>query len=132
MTDWGRCIEHSHYFSYGKELGKYKAATANKAIPTEKSYHQKLISQTQIKIEKAIALLKQTSTWPRAITKRFQALVEQGIGKSTLYRYKSLWPPNFEPQSEKPNPVLGECQPACPQGTAGLALTQGYYPKVWE
>ena len=120
VTDWARCIENSHYFPYGKELGKYKAPTSAQAT-TEESYHQKLVNQTQTKIHQAIEQLKQAKSWPEAITKRFKALLQQGIGSSSLYRYKSLWHPKFEQKAEETNPVLCDCPPAGPGGAAGLA-----------
>ena len=127
VTDWVRSIENSHYFPYGKELGKYKAATTTTASaqPAPEGYHQKLINQTQTKISQAIQTLKQTKSWPEAITKRFQALLQQGIGSSSLYRYKSLWHPKFQVEVEqkgKPQqPDLCDCQPAGPGGAAELA-----------
>jgi len=121
VTDWVRSIENSHYFPYGKELGKYKAPTSDQTAVTQESYHQKLVQQTQDKITGAIASLRQTKSWPEAITQRFKALLEQGIGSSSIYRYKSLWHPRFEQQTEDTNPVLCECPPACPRGAAELA-----------
>ena len=125
VTDWVRSIEASHYFPYGKELGKYKAATAASAQPAPEGYHQKLINQTQTKISQAIQTLKQTKSWPKAITQRFKALLEQGIGSSSLYRYKSLWHPKFQVEAEqetKPQqPDLCDCPPAGPEGAAELA-----------
>ncbi|NJM58305.1 MAG: hypothetical protein HC857_13955 [Synechococcales cyanobacterium RU_4_20] len=121
VTDWVRCIENSHYFPYGKELGKYKSPVASSTEAPAESYHQKLVNQTKGKIQAAVDLLNQAKTWPQAITERFQALRQQGIGSNTLYRYKSLWHPEFESKLEEPNPILCDGQPACPQGAAELA-----------
>ena len=121
ITDWVRCIENSHYFPYGKELGKYKAATAASAQPAQESYHQKLISSTQDKIQAAVEQLIKIGTWPVKITARFKALLAQGIGSSSLYRYKSLWHPKFELEIQESKPVLCDCPPACPEGAAELA-----------
>ncbi len=130
ITDWVRCIENSHYFPYGKELGKYKAATANQSTPTEETYHQKLISSTQEKIQAAVDQLIKLASWPITITARFKALLAQGIGSSSLYRYKSLWHPEFEPEIQESNPVLCDCPPACPEGAAGLAHSHKLIPQI--
>ncbi|MFK7735728.1 MAG: hypothetical protein AB8B50_06865, partial [Pirellulaceae bacterium] len=45
----------------------------------------------------------------------------QGIGSSSLYRYKSLWHPKFEAETQETKPGLCDCPPAGPEGAAGLA-----------
>ena len=129
VTDWARCIENSHYFPYGKELGKYKAATPNQTA-TEETYHQKLINITQEKIQAAVEQLIQAASWPATITARFKALLAQGIGSSSLYRYKSLWHPEFEPEIQESKLVLCDCPPACPEGAAGLAHSHKLIPQI--
>jgi len=118
VTDWVRSIENSHYFPYGKELGKYKAPNAAAPKPSE-SYHETLVAKTKQKIIDTVEALKQLKTWPKEITKRFKALLAAGIGSSSLYRYKSLWHPKFEIGETRPG--LCECPPAGPEGAAELA-----------
>jgi len=130
VSDWVRSIEKSHYFPYGKELGKYQKAATASDKSTEESYHQKIVQQTQVKIQDAIATLKNLKTWPNAITKRFQALLNQGIGSSSLYRYKSLWHPKFELKQQEASPALCECLPACPGGAAGLTHSHKLIPQT--
>ena len=129
VTDWVRCIENSHYFPYGKELGKYKSTVASSTEAPTESYHQKLVNQTKEKIQAAVDQLNQAKAWPQSITARFQALLEQGIGSNTLYRYKSLWHPKFECKSEESNPVLCDRPPACPGGAAELAHSHKLIPQ---
>ena len=130
VTDWVRCIENSHYFPYGKELGqklgKYKAPSLDPVIPIQENYHQRLVSGTQEKIQAAVDQLVKMASWPDTITARFKALLNQGIGSSSLYRHKSLWHPHFQPVTpeipeEEANPVLCDAQSAGPGGAAGLA-----------
>jgi hypothetical protein len=128
VTDWVRCIENSHYFPYGQELGqkfgKYKAPAPTQPLPNQETYHQRLVNSTKKKIQTAVDQLIQLASWPATITARFKALLNQGIGSSSLYRHKSLWHPQFEPITTKTtgetNPLLCDGQSAAPRGAARL------------
>lgn len=121
-TDWARCIENSHYFPYGTQKGKYKPQTITEN-PQEPGWHQTLAIATQAKIREAVQVLRTAGQFPDAITQRFKILSEQGIGTSSLYRYKKLWHPKHESSESKPfeprQPVgLQECPLLRPEGAS--------------
>ncbi|MEO0645432.1 MAG: hypothetical protein AAFZ17_04650 [Cyanobacteria bacterium J06650_10] len=99
-TEWVRCIENSHYFPYGTAKGKYKTlvpTTHNSELTT----NQKKARETRQKITAAVQALKEKNKLPEGITARFKALLEQGIGGGSLYRYRDLWHPIAMKNTEK-------------------------------
>jgi hypothetical protein len=116
-AEWARCIENSHYFPYGTQRGKYKAGKTPVASKTlEKTWNDQRAQTAQEKIQLAMVDLLTTGDLPDTATTRFKVLVSYGIGGGTLYKYKSLWHPEFwlPPQTPLPSTLGGASATAPP------------------
>ncbi|MEB3356845.1 MAG: hypothetical protein VKK04_08970 [Synechococcales bacterium] len=97
-AEWARCVEASRYFPYG--YGKRPCAedkdSGTEAVndPKPVSWNQRQATETQNKIQAAIADLVERNTLPLTPTARFKALLQYGIGGGSLYRYRCLWHPD--------------------------------------
>lgn len=101
-TDWAHCIENSHYYHYGQKDSAFKPEPATQtAINQLPTWNEQQQAGARERIRQAIAYLLETKSLPTQTTARFQALVNQGIGGSTLYRHRDLWHPTFLQQTSK-------------------------------
>jgi hypothetical protein len=114
-TEWVRCIEQSHYFHYGDAAGKFKSKAVDspiqnvdleQAIAHTPSWNQQQAATARDRIRAAIATLLEQGTLPATATARFHALVQCGIGGSTLYRHRDLWHPNHLQDPIPPHPPV--------------------------
>jgi hypothetical protein len=97
-ADWARCIESSRYFPYGQDASSQtpsgsKGQPSESTAPTSLSWNQQQSEAARERIRQAIADLLDKNSLPPTATARFQALVQYGIGGSTLYRHRDLWHP---------------------------------------
>lgn len=97
VTEWVRCIEHSHYFHYGNPSGKFKATAKGSdlelAVQQSPTWNQEQSTGARERIRSAIADLLEHGNLPIGATARFRVLVAYGIGGGTLYRHRDLWHP---------------------------------------
>lgn len=95
--EWARCIESSHYFHYGDELGKYKAQAKESERPIENlpNWNEQQSKSAREKIRSAIGDLLERGILPSSATQRFKKLLEYRIGGGSLYRHKDLWHPSY-------------------------------------
>ena len=96
-TEWARCIENSHYYAYGLQKGM-KASLQPDPVDSELpklSWNEQRSQDTRYKIRQAIAQMLETNTLPSTITARFNALLNYGIGGSSLYKHRDLWHPKY-------------------------------------
>lgn len=116
--EWANCVENSRYFPYG--IGKHKSGSPQAPETIELSWHAGKKEAAQERIRHAIALLLDSNALPARPTARFNALVKQGIGGGTLYKYKDLWhPEHLMPVENPPRPPdlasgRKEDAPECP------------------
>ena len=88
--DWTRSIEGSHYFPYGRD----KIPVTDEK--TEPSWNERQRQKVRERITAAVRQFTNQGKWPAGITTRFDALVGQGIGGSSLYKHKDLWHPRHQ------------------------------------
>lgn len=122
--DWGRSVENSHYYPYGTPKGT-KSKQPNQT--SQISWNDQQQQTAQERISNAVSHLIRQQQLPTGITARFNALVQQGISGTTLYKYKNLW----HPQHQTINHV--EIPPAPPSkieaaGESGLTATSPANP----
>lgn len=102
VKEWASCIENSRYFHYGTSREK----TAKQNLEDEKkalenildnglSWNQQQCQTARERIQSAVADLLDRAALPARTTDRFKALIEYGIGGSSLYKHKDLWHPEF-------------------------------------
>jgi hypothetical protein len=111
--EWVRSVENSHYYPYGSS-----------AIPDEKAgqepdWNGQQSKEARERIKEALGRLLEGGRLPSGITDRFDALVEEGIGGSTLYRHKDLWHPKYLEEELRPDPEITA------QGEDSEALSDG-------
>ncbi|NEQ54466.1 MAG: hypothetical protein F6K11_30770 [Leptolyngbya sp. SIO3F4] len=100
VSEWVSCIEKSHYFHYGEQFGKYKSKKETVKEKDEPSWNQQQSKKTKDKIQAALKELTDNKELPEQATARFNALRQFGIGGGSLYRYKELWHPLWQPKSK--------------------------------
>lgn len=97
--DWARCVEKSRYFHYGKVLQRSSLVLESPspdlqvAVAGVPTWNQQQSSSARERIRSALAAMLEQGTLPPSTTARFRALVQAGIGGSTLYRHRDLWHP---------------------------------------
>jgi hypothetical protein len=91
--EWARCIENSHYYPYGTQKGMQRVLPLIE-LP-KPSWNEQRSQDTRCKIRQAIAQMLETNTLPSTITNRFKALLDYGIGGSSLYKHRDLWHPDY-------------------------------------
>lgn len=97
--DWARCVEKSRYFHYGQVLRQVKPLPEvtnpdlQAAVVDVPTWNQQQSSGARERIRSALAVMLEQGTLPPSTTARFRALVQLGIGGSTLYRHRDLWHP---------------------------------------
>lgn len=101
-AEWTRCVESSRYFPYGvskeESQSNLEHLNSRNSTPVENSRNQWNTQQEETareKIRNGIKDLLNQNSLPDRITDRFKALVEYGIGGSSLYRHKDLWHPHY-------------------------------------
>jgi len=92
--DWARCVENSDYFPYRLGEKKTKRLLQTETTQEGQTWNQQQAEAARIRIRKAIAHLLNEGCFPSTTTLRFKALVNMGIGGSTLYRHRDLWHPD--------------------------------------
>ena len=97
-AEWARCVETSRYFRYGGS--KQSLVEPTVSIPAENRWNVQQLQKTRHRIAMIVEQLKHLRQLPKGITERFRALVQQGIGGSSLYRHKDLWHPNLIQDSD--------------------------------
>lgn len=89
--EWARSVEASHYFHF-----RYRRKQSRQ-FPDHQgqslSWNQRQQQETRNRIQGAIADLLNKGVLPATATARFHALLEYGIGGSSLYRHRDLWHP---------------------------------------
>lgn len=134
--EWARCIENSHYFHYGDLNGKFKSKSSNpelnEAVEKAPTWNQQQSEAARDRIRKAIADLLEKNVLPAKATARFQALLQYGIGGSSLYRHRDLWHPLYLVENPPDPPIHNEDNPldssptqSSGQSPASLFLSNG-------
>ena len=93
IAAWARSIENSSdYFPYG-----HNSVSKEPPKPEGPSWNERQQHGARERISAAVQAFIDKGTWPDGISERFDLLLGQGIGGSTLYKteYKDLWHPRF-------------------------------------
>ena len=124
-TEWAQCVENSRYFHFGQ--GKQTTAIGVSdltpaglvaEVEAQLTWNEKQRQNARDKIRSAIADLLNQNSLPSIATARFNALLEYGLGGSTLYRHRDLWHPSHlvenppHPPTSAPLPVEASDQGA--------------------
>lgn len=130
--EWVDAIEKSHYFPYGKNkpLGEIISDTTDN---TCSNWNQQQQTGARERIRQAVANLLEQETLPSGITERFDALVNDGISGSTLYRHRDLWHPRYlqkEINSTLQTDMGQDClkEASCPINPPSLLVENGCNP----
>jgi hypothetical protein len=89
--EWARSVEASHYFHF-----RYRRKQSRQLPDHQEqslSWNQRQQKGARDRIRGAIADLLNKDVLPTTATARFHALLEYGIGGSSLYRHRDLWHP---------------------------------------
>ncbi|TVQ21373.1 MAG: hypothetical protein EA367_06155 [Leptolyngbya sp. DLM2.Bin15] len=92
-AEWARCAETSRYFRYGGS--KQSLVESTVSVSATNRWNVQQLEGVRHRIRVIVQQLKTLGQLPKGITERFRALVQQGIGGSSLYRHKDLWHPNL-------------------------------------
>lgn len=98
--EWARCVESSRYFHFQhrRKLSTPLSDTSTQSstdtvVGAALSWNQQQRQEARERIRGAIADLLNQNALPATATRRFQALVQYGIGGGSLYRHRDLWHP---------------------------------------
>ncbi|ESA37145.1 replication-related protein [Leptolyngbya sp. Heron Island J] len=119
IAAWARSIENSSdYFPYG-----HNSVSKEPPKPEGPSWNERQQQAARERISNAVQAFIDNDTWPDSISERFDLLLEQGIGGSTLYKdeHKSLWHPRFIPTTDQrlSTPSVGDEHPPDPPTSQG-------------
>lgn len=124
-AEWAQCVENSRYFHFGQGKQTTPVSTSELTpaalvaeVEAQLTWNEKQCQNAREKIRAAIADLLNQDNLPSTATARFNALLEYGLGGSTLYRHRDLWHPSHlvenppYPPTSAPLPVEASDQGA--------------------
>lgn len=137
-AEWAQCVENSRYFHFGQgkqstsvSVGDLTPAVLVAEVEAQLTWNEKQSQTAREKIQAAIADLLNQNSLPSTATARFNALLEYGLGGSTLYRHRDLWHPSHlvdnPPHPPTSEPLLVE---ACDQSAASTKNSTSLLPNL--